>query len=98
MKNAKRKADGPALPRPDARGTFPAVQHIRASIAREVIRRRRAAGLSQTALAELAGVRQETISNIETARHTVSAPVMAKIERALERIEDKPAVRCRRSA
>src|SRR5688500_18909700 len=78
--------DGPPLPKPDARGNFPAVEYIRASIAREVIRRRRAAGLSQAALADMAGIRQETVSNIETGKHTASEPVMAKIERALERV------------
>src|SRR5437868_501571 len=77
--------DGPALPKADAQGNFPAVEYIRASIARELIRRRRTAGLTQTELAERAGVRQETISRIESGRHTVTEAVMAKLERALQR-------------
>lgn len=75
--------DGPALPKPDAAGNFPAVDYLRASIARELIRRRKAARLSQQELGELAGVRQETISRIESGKHTVSQRVMTSIERAL---------------
>jgi ribosome-binding protein aMBF1 (putative translation factor) len=74
---------GPALPKPDARGNLPAVEYIRASIARELIRQRHAAGLTQVELAARAGVRQETVSHIESGRHTVSEPVMRKIEKAL---------------
>jgi DNA-binding XRE family transcriptional regulator len=77
--------DGPPLPRPDVDGNVPAVEYLRASIAREIIRRRKAARLSQSALAELAGVRQETISRLESGKHTVSERVMASIERALSR-------------
>jgi transcriptional regulator with XRE-family HTH domain len=61
----------------------PAVEYIRASIARELIRDRKAAGLSQSELGKLAGVRQETISRVESGKHTVSPRVMASIERAL---------------
>ena len=76
--------EGPAPPKADARGNFPAVQYIRASIARELIRRRRAARLTQTELADRAGVRQETISRLESGKQTVTEAVMAKIERALQ--------------
>ena len=84
---------GPALPEPDSRGRVPAVEYIRASIARRLIRERTAAGLSQTQLARRAGIRQETVSRIESAKHTVSQRVMARIERAIER-----AMRSRRSS
>ena len=60
-------------------------RELRASIARELIRRRAAAGWSQSELARRAGVRQETISRIETGKHTVTEAVMRKIERALAR-------------
>ena len=73
----------PALPKPDAQGNLPAVDYMRASIARELIRRRTTAGLSQVELAELAGVRRETVSRIESGKHTVGQQVMARIEKAL---------------
>ena len=62
----------PAVPRPDKRGRFPALQYARISLARDLIRERKGAGLSQQQLAGLAGVRQETLSRIETGRHTAS--------------------------
>ena len=77
------EGDGPVLPQPDAQGNFPAVEYLRASIARELIRRRRAAGLTQTQLAQLSGVRQETISRIESGTRTPSERVMASIESVL---------------
>jgi ribosome-binding protein aMBF1 (putative translation factor) len=79
--------EGPPFPAPDAQGNFPAVEYLRASIAKEVIRRRKAAGLSQADLGQLARVRQETISRLETGKHTVSQTVMVRIERALEHEE-----------
>jgi|GEM_PF-6418259 len=45
------RATNPKFPSADADGKCPAVQTGRASIAREIIRRRQAVGLSQTALA-----------------------------------------------
>lgn len=75
--------NAPEWTKPDRHGNVPAREFARISIAREVIRRRRAAGLSQQALADLAGVRQETISRIETARHNAAPGTIAKIERAL---------------
>ena len=74
----------PPLPQPDASGNFPAVEFMRAAIARTLIQRRQGAGLSQTELAERAGVRQETISRIESGKHTATERVMQKIERALD--------------
>jgi DNA-binding XRE family transcriptional regulator len=73
----------PALPEPDARGNVPAVEYARASIAREIVRRRTAAGITQFQLAELAGVRPETVNRIENAKHTADTTTLAKIERAL---------------
>src|SRR5690349_8418048 len=81
------EADGPALPQPDAQGHLPAIEYIRASIGRELIRRRRAAGLTQNELSELANVRQETISRIESGKHTVSEAVMKRLEGVLVRRE-----------
>ena len=88
--------EGPPLPAPDAQGNFPAVEYVRASIAREVIRRRKSLGLSQADLGRLAGVRQETISRLETGKHTASHSVMARIERALEHEEARHQPRARK--
>ena len=61
--------DLPPLPEPDAQGNFPAVEFATMSLARDIIRDRRAAALTQQELAKLVGVRQETISRIETGKH-----------------------------
>ena len=42
----------PALPNPDALGHYPARETLRAIIARKIIERRRAAGLTQGELAD----------------------------------------------
>ena len=77
----------PALPRPDRHGNVPAVEYARASIAREIIARRLAAGLTQTELARLAGVRLETVNRVENARHTPSTATIARLDAALAKAE-----------
>lgn len=78
-------ADLPPLPEPDEHGNFPAVEYARVSLARDIIRDRRAAGLTQRELAELAGTRQETISRIEHGKHTASVKLVERIDRALKK-------------
>jgi ribosome-binding protein aMBF1 (putative translation factor) len=78
-------AESPPLPAADEKGNFPAVEYLRASIARRIIRDRITAGLSQKELARLAGIRVETLCRIETGRHTASVPSIEKIDRALKR-------------
>lgn len=73
----------PAFPQPGKDGSTSAIEYARVSIARDLIRARREAGLSQQALADLAGVRQETLSRIETAKHTPTPATIAKIEKAI---------------
>ena len=75
----------PALPAPDDRGEFPAVEYARVSLARKIIRQRQMAGLSQAGLARAAGVRPETLNRIEKGRTTPDVATIAKIERALEK-------------
>jgi DNA-binding XRE family transcriptional regulator len=77
--------DLPRLPKPDKRGNFPAVEYARISLARDIIRDRRAAGLTQQELADRVGIRQETISRIETGKHTASVKLVDKIDRALRK-------------
>jgi DNA-binding XRE family transcriptional regulator len=77
--------DLPPLPKPDRNGNYPAVEYARISLARDIIRDRRAAGLTQKQLADLVGARQETISRIESGRHTASVKLVDKIDAALRK-------------
>ena len=90
---ARAAAEGPwpALPKADARGEFPAVEYARASLARKVVRRRRAAGLTQADLARRAGIRPETLNRIERAKTTPDVATLAKIDRALDAAEAQAA-------
>jgi DNA-binding XRE family transcriptional regulator len=78
-------ADLPPLPRPDARGNYPAVEYGCASIARGIIRDRVKAGLNQKELAKLAGIRVETLCRIETGRHLPSVVSIEKIDKAIKK-------------
>ena len=77
----------PEYPPADNDGNFPAIRTGRVSIAREVIRRRQSAGLSQKALATDAKIRVETLNWIEKAKVTADTATIAKIDRALRRAE-----------
>jgi DNA-binding XRE family transcriptional regulator len=79
------ETDLPPLPTPDGRGRVPAVQYSRISLARDLIRQRKAARLTQQQLADLAGVRQETISRIESGKHSVTIKTYDKIIDVLEK-------------
>ena len=81
--------DLPPLPKPDAQGRVPAIEYSRASIARDIIRERKALGLSQEALAGLAGLRQETLSRIESGKHTATVRTIDKIDRALRQAQTR---------
>jgi len=91
----QQQAPLPPLPPVAADGTCDAIEFARASIARKLNAERTAAGLSQHELARLAGVRQETISRIESGKHTATVRVMQKLERALS---NRSGPRRRRSA
>ena len=52
-------------------------------IARNITSRREAAGLSQAELAKAAGVRVETLSRLENAKHTADTATLSKIDAAL---------------
>ena len=75
----------PPLPAADAKGNRPALEYIRASIARDIIQERRALGLSQERLAKFAGIRQETLSRLESGKHSPTVRTVEKVERALQR-------------
>ena len=75
----------PPLPEPDEEGNRPALEYIRASIARDIIRERKALGLTQGRLAEFAGIRQETLCRLESGKHSPTVRTVEKIERVLQR-------------
>ncbi len=75
----------PPLPPADAKGNRPALRYIQVSIARDIIKERRALGLSQERLAELAGLRQETLSRLESGKHSPTVRTVEKIDAALKR-------------
>jgi DNA-binding XRE family transcriptional regulator len=81
-----RDPDLPPLPPADENGHYSAIETARVIIARQVIRSRRAAGWTQAELAARAGVRQETISRIETGKHSPGLKTMAIIDQALKRV------------
>src|SRR5687768_6633460 len=74
----------PEWPPADSEGNRPATEFARVSIARTIVQDRQAAGLSQQELARLAGVRQETISRIESGKHSPTVRTVEKIDRVLQ--------------
>ena len=78
-----RKHGEPELPKPDAKGNYPAQEALQVSIARSLLRRRLACGLSQQELARRAGIRAETLSRIESAKHSPGVATVEKLDRAL---------------
>lgn len=75
----------PDLPHPTPEGLVPAVEFTTASIAREIVQRRKALRLSQRELARRAGIRVETLCRLERGRHVPTERTVAKIEQALEK-------------
>ena len=81
----QRQADLPTFPAPKANGNYDAIEYARASIARTLITDRRNAGLSQEELARLSGVRRETISRIESGKHTATVAIIDKLDKAIRK-------------
>ncbi|MGH7138879.1 MAG: helix-turn-helix transcriptional regulator [Pirellulales bacterium] len=81
----------PELPAMNERGNYPALDTMRALLARDLIRSRRALGWSQAELARRAGVRPETLNRIEQGKHAASVPTIDKLDRALKAGEAKAA-------
>ena len=76
-------SDLPEFPKPDQNGNFPALEYSRVAIARNLIRDRKAVGLTQQRLADVTGLRQETISRIESGKHMASVPTIDRIDKAI---------------
>jgi DNA-binding XRE family transcriptional regulator len=79
----------PPLPQAHAAGNYPAVASARVLLARKILRRRRAAGLTQAQLAKRAGVRVETLCRLEHGKHSPNVATVDKIVRAFEKIESR---------
>lgn len=73
----------PSMPKADRKGRRPAVETARAIMARQLIEDRQKAGLSQAELASRAGLRQETISRIESGKVTPTIKTMEAIGKVL---------------
>jgi ribosome-binding protein aMBF1 (putative translation factor) len=74
----------PPLPEADEKGRRPALATVRAAMARNIIRRRMAAGWSPQELARRAKTRPATISRIESGTHRVQRDVIRRIDHALK--------------
>ncbi|MGA2582177.1 MAG: helix-turn-helix transcriptional regulator [Tepidisphaeraceae bacterium] len=71
------------LPKKLANGNYPAIAYARTSLARKLIRDRRAANLSQAELARRAGISVEMLNHIERLKMSPSVAMVEKIDRAL---------------
>jgi DNA-binding XRE family transcriptional regulator len=81
--------EGPDFPPIDKDGTCEALPFLRASIAKDILRQRRELGLTQAQLAKLAGIRQETLSRLESGKHKPNVRTVERIEAALKRKRPK---------
>ena len=79
------ESDLPPLPPPDRNGRFPAEEYARISLARDIVQSRKMNRLTQQQLAKMAGIRQETLSRIETGKHRPSIRTIDKIDKALSK-------------
>src|SRR5437764_8272799 len=77
----------PPFPPRNRSGRRPAAAYILASIARDIVADRKAAGLTQQELAHRAGIRQETLSRIESGKHTPTLATLRKIDKVLGKVE-----------
>ncbi|HEY8746853.1 MAG TPA: helix-turn-helix domain-containing protein [Tepidisphaeraceae bacterium] len=90
LKGAKPDENGlPPLPRSLPGGNYPAVAFMRASIARDIIQRRRALGLSQAELARRAGIQPAVLNRIEKAKVDAQTATVDKIIGALDGAKKK---------
>lgn len=77
----------PEVPGKLSNGNYPALKALRVGLARKLIKRRWAAGLSQAELARRADIRAETLNRIEKAKVTADTATVTKIVRVLEKAE-----------
>lgn len=75
------------LPTELSDGNYPAIEAGRTALARKLVKRRWAAGLTQAEVARRAGIRKETLCRIEKAKVTADTATVIKIVRVLEAAE-----------
>ena len=73
----------PAMPAKLPDGNYPALENLRAGLARKLIKRRWANQLSQAELAKRAGLRAETLNRIEKGKITPTVATIDKLDKAL---------------
>lgn len=83
--------DFPELPAKLPSGNYPAMEALRVGLARKLIKRRWAVGLSQAEVARRAGIRSETLNRIEKAKVTADTATVTKISRVLDKAERESA-------
>ncbi len=76
----------PGLSAPDGDGNYPAAETLRAILARQIIHRRQRAGWTQAELAQRAGLRQETVSRIESGKNAPNVRTVDKLDRVLKEV------------
>jgi DNA-binding XRE family transcriptional regulator len=81
--------DWPQLPAKLASGNYPAVDALRVGLARKLIKRRWAVGLTQVEVARRAKIRPETLNRIEKGKVTADTATVTKIVDVLEEAERK---------
>jgi DNA-binding XRE family transcriptional regulator len=74
----------PPLPAALPNGNYPARQFMRVTIARDIIKGRRKAGLSQAELARRAGIQPAVLNRIEKAKVDAATATIDKILAVLE--------------
>jgi len=79
------EASLPPLPPVSEDGLCEALPFVRASIARGIIQKRRQMGLTQAQLAKLAGIRQSTLSRLESGKYKPYVRTVKRVEAALKR-------------
>ena len=77
----------PRMPTADAGGNYPALEALKFSLARDIVRTRRRLGLSQAELARRAAIRPETLNRIERGLTSPSVATIDKLDRALNAAE-----------
>jgi hypothetical protein len=79
----------PLLPGPDKEAFYPAADYLRASLARELLVRRKRLGLTQEQLAHLAGIPVKILIAAGSGQHPARPRTLGRIVDALEAEERK---------